>query len=1284
MKQKLIKSLRLRLCALTALMLCAFSGNAWGETVTYTFNSKSWGDTYYAWTSGKDGNQMQSGRGIQVTTGASGANATTKNSFSNVSKIVVTYSTNGSSGAGSISFQVGTNTAISKNVTKTGGTTDRTLEYDFSPEQSGSIKISVTCTTNSIYVKSVAITYSNKTAAGLSFGTFEGNTYTVFPEANFTPPTLSNPNDLTVTYSSSDDDIALVDEDNGDIVIGTKEGTATITASSDETDTYAAGSAKYYIKVQKGTTSVVLNNTALTFNIIDGTTQTLTGTPNYNEEAIENASVTWSVVSGTDYARVSDAGVVTALAPGTATVRATYAGNTIYASSYADCTVTVNKANTTLTLNKSEDAIDLKNIGARTVTLTPTVKATKSDASQIDVVSPIVTWTSSDPTVATVADGVVTGLKVGTTTITAAYEGGTNYNAAMSATCSITVSDTRTPVNLATFTAAKTTLVIGDEQATSVTNDKSCETATYTYSSSNTSVATVAADGTISAVAKGTTIITATLSLNDNDSDFKVGETISKTLDIEVTNPFHTVTYSINGNIETTESFEEGATITFPSNPEDVNGFTFVGWKAAAISGTTDDEPKFETAPTMGNDDVTYYAVFAEAEEGYSESEAETTPSQTLQYDTWTYGGTSSDQNTYRLFGNGGFVASATFDLSKLMKVIVYGGTYGGPSFNSLTIGDGTNTWKEVTVSGSSQTGTNTYTGGTALSGTGTLFISSTCGTGLTSGSGIRISKVEIYLKKLVTIYSNYCTSIPEREAITLSFDNTLVRLTTANATYTQTANVSPSAYDGTISYSIEDSSTSTGANINSSSSEVSFNNIGSVIVKATAPATAMYQGATATYTIYVQTSPTITVSNQTIAQGETYSLDTSDFACGDITLSSGNPAIGSISDYAITGAAVGSTTITVTTAESDKYTAGSETFTLTVTAPTGETTNTSKETVFYESFDSSTGSIDSTWGNSSGSGTINTDNSGWTFSSSNGGAGESIKLGSSSNNGTAKTPSISVNSGTVYTLTFKAAPWTTESTSMKLSVTGGTATGLSTANMSTKQWNDLTATIIASSSTMTITFDAASQNRFFLDEVRITRPKISIPVTTTGRYATYCYQYPLNLDGIEGAKAYKVSEVDVENSKVNLEQITGTIKGGVPFILKSDGADDDFDIPLADESDVVPTGNALIGTLAPTFVAQTNGDYTNFAYSKSNGCFIKLNSNGNTLPANRAYLPINLGSSGEAKAFTLSFVDVDGISETTRLDVNSDDAIYNLAGQRLAKPQKGINIINGKKVLVK
>ena len=60
---------------------------------------------------------------------------------------------------------------------------------------------------------------------------------------------LTNPNNLVVTYSSSNTDVVLVDEETGDIVVGDVAGFAIITATFAGDDTYNAGSASYKIVV---------------------------------------------------------------------------------------------------------------------------------------------------------------------------------------------------------------------------------------------------------------------------------------------------------------------------------------------------------------------------------------------------------------------------------------------------------------------------------------------------------------------------------------------------------------------------------------------------------------------------------------------------------------------------------------------------------------------------------------------------------------------------------------------------------------------------------------------------------------------------------------------------------------------------------------------------------------------------------------------------------------------------------------------------------------------------
>lgn len=65
---------------------------------------------------------------------------------------------------------------------------------------------------------------------------------------SFVKPSLTNPHDLAVTYASSDEEVATVDASTGDITF-VGNGTTTITASSERTSQYKAGSAEYKITV---------------------------------------------------------------------------------------------------------------------------------------------------------------------------------------------------------------------------------------------------------------------------------------------------------------------------------------------------------------------------------------------------------------------------------------------------------------------------------------------------------------------------------------------------------------------------------------------------------------------------------------------------------------------------------------------------------------------------------------------------------------------------------------------------------------------------------------------------------------------------------------------------------------------------------------------------------------------------------------------------------------------------------------------------------------------------
>ena len=283
--------------------------------------------------------------------------------------------------------------------------------------------------------------------------------------------------------------------------------------------------------------------------------------------------------------------------------------------------------------------------------------------------------------------------------------------------------------------------------------------------SGTTITATPAAGYRVMAGNDGYTVTSGTATVvNNGDNTFTVTPSSNCTVQINFEAiPKYTVTLKDDGDTRTQTS--AGASVTLPSR-DGCAGYTFAGWTKTWV---TDQTEWTTTAPTIipagsytptANENL--YPVYTKEEGGGEPVETKT---QTFQYDTWEYGGASTDKSSYRLFHDGGYVESASdVDFSKLSKVIVYGGTFGGTSYNGISIkkADGT-LWKNATVSGSKETGTNTITGGASLTGSAKLRVYSTKGTA--SGTGVRISKVEVYTMEGGTTTSyisvpNCCTPL--------------------------------------------------------------------------------------------------------------------------------------------------------------------------------------------------------------------------------------------------------------------------------------------------------------------------------------------------------------------------------------------------------------------------------------------------------------------------------------------------------------------------------------------
>ena len=181
------------------------------------------------------------------------------------------------------------------------------------------------------YTLEVADAESDTKSAGLSWS---ASSCTATLASENTYPTLDNPNGLEVTYSSSNTSVATIDE-NGNVT-PLAEGTITISAISEATDEYSAGSASYTLKVVKCTVTLTWSASSCTIVLEDGGTYpTLSISPEDSGISVSYSS------SSTSVATISSDGTVTLVATGSTTISATFEGNDTYKSATASYTLVV-------------------------------------------------------------------------------------------------------------------------------------------------------------------------------------------------------------------------------------------------------------------------------------------------------------------------------------------------------------------------------------------------------------------------------------------------------------------------------------------------------------------------------------------------------------------------------------------------------------------------------------------------------------------------------------------------------------------------------------------------------------------------------------------------------------------------------------------------------------------------------------------------------------------------------------------------------------------------------
>lgn len=178
---------------------------------------------------------------------------------------------------------------------------------------------------------------------------------------------------------------------------------------------------------------------------------------------------------------------------------------------------------------------------------------------------------------------------------------------------------------------------------------------------------------------------------------------------------------------------------------------------------------------------------------------------------------------------------------------------------------------------------------------------------------------------------------------------------------------------------------------------------------------------------------------------------------------------------------------------------------------------------------------------------------------------------------------------------------------------------------------------------------------------------------------ATYSSPFPVNLP--DGVDAY-IAKQEGENNVV-LQKITGALPANTGVILSSETAKEY--IPTARTTEALATVNAADNMLKPTTGSAVAADVNAYILSQNNGTavFKKLSSSDRTIAQYKAYLTLDGAQSAQLMNFAFAGSDLTGIQNVTETSAKSKTA-YDLAGRKVGKLQKGIYIVNGKKVIVK
>lgn len=193
---------------------------------------------------------------------------------------------------------------------------------------------------------------------------------------------------------------------------------------------------------------------------------------------------------------------------------------------------------------------------------------------------------------------------------------------------------------------------------------------------------------------------------------------------------------------------------------------------------------------------------------------------------------------------------------------------------------------------------------------------------------------------------------------------------------------------------------------------------------------------------------------------------------------------------------------------------------------------------------------------------------------------------------------------------------------------------------------------------------------------LRVTPSKVPLKLTGTDWQTYVTPGYEMNFSSTN-VKAYQIVEVVEGNQSYARAEEVSVVPANQAVLVRSDNGAGTYQIPVTRTSATLES-NLLKASTEPITATAANTIYCLANVSGNTGFYPVAV--GTTLPQGKGYLDMSSSNAKPARIL-LDGNDATGIAiPTTETEDNAP--VFNLSGQRLSKPQHGINIIGGKKIL--